>query len=248
MAVIKRADADRIARSAMILDLGDLHRHGEELKSSAKRSAETMLAQAKAERERLIGTAEADGRKAGFDAGFKEGRDAGFAEGQAKAIEQATELIRELTAAWTAGLERFTAERESMLDVSRDQIVRLAALMAERVTKRVVEIDDRVVAGQVAEALSMVTSPGRLRVVVHPADRELAEMVLPDLLKTIDSNPHAELEIDEAVGPGGCIVRTDAGGEIDATIKTQLSRLIAEVLPAAVDPDRDGGKAGDISA
>lgn len=249
MAVIKRSDAERVARDAMVLDLGDLHRHGEQLEVRARETADTIVADAKAERERLVATAKEDGHRSGYKAGFTEGRRAGFEAGQEKAIAQSEELIQHLLMAWTGALERFDAERENMLDVSRHDIIRLAAIIAEKVTKRKVEIDHEIISAQLASALRVVMNPGKLRVILHPADHELAEMVLPTLLKKLDGTVHAEIEIDEDVGQGGCVIRTEQGGEIDATIQTQFDRLIAEAMPiarpnGAPSGGQDGGQAG----
>ena len=52
---------------------------------------------------------------------------------------------------------------------------------------------------------------------------------VPELLAKLRSIEDVQIVPDEAVSPGGCIVRFGAG-QIDATLETQLRRIADELL------------------
>jgi len=231
MAMIKDANAREMARDAVVLDLGDLRRQANDLKERAEAEAERIVAEAHAERERLIADASEEGRKAGYTQGLEEGRVEGRAEGQAEAKEEERGRIEEVTASWQRALADFERRRDDILIDARSDVLRLALLFARKVTKRVVACDTGVAESQLEAALGHVLEPTHLQVVVHPDDRDRIDDVLPALTRRLAGGASAELAVDEAVGRGGCIVRT-AGGEIDATIETQVERIVARLLPS----------------
>ena len=233
MAVIKRADADRMARDAMVLDLADVTRHGQLLERQAKERAETTVANAKAERARLIAGAEELGRKQGYDAGFAEGLEAGRIQGREEAIAQAADALAQLGGTLAEAISAFDAGREGMIAEARRDIVTLAAIVAERVTKRAVEIDEQVATAQVEAALRVVARGSHAKVAVNPADVALVREAVPAIVKRLEGLKHCDIVEDESVTPGSCVVRTDGGGLVEATVEGQLARLIAEALPDA---------------
>ena len=46
---------------------------------------------------------------------------------------------------------------------------------------------------------------------------------------------HAEVQTDGTLLPGSVVSRSETGGTLDASIQTQLDRLIEEILPGASD-------------
>ena len=115
MAVIKRADADTFARKAVSLHLGDLNRQGDELVARARQEAGTILAEARAEAERLIAGAAEIGRAAGHEEGLAEGREKGHEEGYSAALRASAETISQLESAWRRALELLEGDRARMV-------------------------------------------------------------------------------------------------------------------------------------
>ena len=233
MALIKRADADRMARQALVLDLGDLVAEGERIRTTAQKDAERIRTEGRAERDRLIADARARGHAEGAAKGHAEGYQKGLEEGAAKALAQRTPQIEQTVKAWTEALDAFASEREALLEETRSCVLQLAAMLAMRIVKREVSMDPTLVERQLAEAIAVVSRPSKLRVSVHPDDEARARDVLPGLVARFGNVEHAELLIDAAVGRGGCVVRTSGGGEIDATVASQLDRMIEVLLPGA---------------
>lgn len=246
MAVIKGANAEEAARRAFRLDLGDLSRRGLEAIEAARREAERIRAEAVAERERIVAGAWDEG----FERGRAEGHEAGLAEGRAagrsEAFEAARPRLEASAGALESAVEPFNAMRDGLLEAGRRDAVRLALLLAGRVTKRVVEIDEGVAVEQVASAFGELSRRTRVLVRLHPDDRESVAEALPALAERFESVEHAELIGDETVGRGGCVVTTDAGGAVEARIGELLDRMVEALWPPPVrGVEREDGPPAD---
>lgn len=229
MPLIRQSIIDPAGRDAVVLHLGDLGRLGERMKQSAREQAEAILAEAKAERDRIVSGAQAVGHAQGVERGFKEGRERGLAEGRAQALTEWRDRLTKLDKGWTDGLHAFLAERERLLLEARQDVLRLAVMLGEKVTKRTIEVDPSVVADQVAEVIALVARPTRVTLSVHPDDRSIVEEIAPGLRRRFPSAQEIEITTDGTLARGSCIART-AGGRIDASIGTQLARIARALL------------------
>jgi flagellar biosynthesis/type III secretory pathway protein FliH len=228
--------ARTLARETIVLDLGDLVRQGEQIKAAARAEADRVLAEAKAERQRLIATAADEGRAAGLAKGTDEGLKQGEAAGRQGALAEFREKLAALEQGWLTALGKFEAERDRMLLEARQDIVRLAALSAEMVTKRHAALNPGAVADQLGAVLALLSRPTRLTVAIHPDDQAIVREALPGLTDKYAAATHVEITPDPAIGRGGCVARTSGGGVIDATIETQLGRIVETLVPAAPAP------------
>jgi len=229
--LIKRADADEVAKQAVTLHLGDLEREGAAMIAHAKTRAESILAKGRAERDRLIAGAAERGYKAGYARGHAEGLAKGSETGEAQALEHTSAAISALVEQWGLVLSRFESSRERMISEARADIVHLAAMVAEKVARRSVELDPGVVERAMEAALRRVVGPTALTVVVHPDELSLSERLLPVLLDRVGSSAHGAVVADASVERGGCIVRTSGGGVIDADVRAAIERVVETLLP-----------------
>jgi len=233
MPLIRQPLADPNVRDAVVLQLGDLRRAGEHLRESARREVESMLAAARAERDRIVSGADRDGHAQGLERGFREGRERGAAEARAEAMTQWRERLSAIEAGWAEALQRFLADRERMLLEARQDVLQLAVLLAERITKRALHVDPTLVNEQVAEVLALVARPSRLVICLHPEDRPIVEEVLPGLRRRFPSVQELEMVDDPRLQRGSCTARS-AGGAIDASISTQLDRIAEALIPGGL--------------
>lgn len=232
MAVVRQAESARVAKNAIVLDLGDLKRQGETIRALAAQEASAIIETARAERARLA----AGGREEGFLAGQLEGREAGLvkgrAEGHAAALAHSRDNLAKLDANWTQALNEFVAVRETMLSEARADVIRLALAIAERVVKRTIQADPSVVASQLAAALDLVSRSTRLTIAVHPEDEAAAREALPAITARLGEGMHAQIQPDASLTRGSVIVRTATGGSVDAGIDVQLERIARTLLPS----------------
>lgn len=231
MALIRQAEFAMAGRDAIVLDLGDLARQAERLREAARVEAEQMASQARAERERILSGAAEEGRRQGHEEGLSRGREEGMKAGREAALADARERLAALEASWTKALEAFDTERERMLQEARHDVLRLAVAVAEKVVKRSIVLHEATAVDQLAAALTLVSRATRLSVAVHPEDREPVREALPELLGRLASGAHVDLVDDAALHRGSCVIRTASGGEIDASIGSQLDRIVEVLLP-----------------
>jgi flagellar assembly protein FliH len=235
--------AREIAREAMVLDLADIRRQGELIVEQARKRAEKLIADAQAERARLIAGAAEKGREDGKTQGIAEGRKAGAQQGREAAMKEYKAKVDAIVATWTAATAELTAARESMLSEARTDLIRLAAGIAEKIVKRHVQVNPETVVDQLEAVLRVVMHASELVVAVNPDDRGVLAEAVPELLARFDGVKHVALVDDAGLARGSCVVRTrqstgsSGGGEIDASIATQLERIVEAIVPSRIEGD-----------
>lgn len=231
MPLLKRDNSsDRLASEAVVLDLGDLRQQAEKLRAQARAEADRILEQARAEAEMLTAEAAQKGHDAGYQQGYDEGLAAGRKQGHAEALQKTREQLNQLQQAWVDAAQQWDSERRTMLLDARQSVLELAIAIAERICKRAPRVDRSLVVDQVAAALEQITRPADVQVRIHPDDRPLLSEALPELIKAGDTCEHVHLVDDSQIEPGGCKV-TYGKGTIDATLATQLDRIVQALLP-----------------
>lgn len=247
MALIKNSNAAQMAREAIVLDLGDLSRQADVILRVAKAKAEQIVEAARAERERLMSDAAAIGKAEGLAEGLAEGHRVGVEQGRATAVEEHRAAIAALNTGWMSGLGVFVESRERMLAEAKRDVLALALGIGEKVTKRVIESDAAVVAAQLEAVLNLVLRPTRLQVKVHPSDRSTIEAAMPALVAQYGHAEHVQIVDDATLARGSCVAKLAdgsgaggagssgaSGGSIDASIETQLNRIVEALLPGYV--------------
>jgi len=239
MGIIKRADLESYTRNAVPMDIGDLHRRGKAVVEAAQNEAVQVLKDAKAQRDKLV----SDASKVGTDQGYQEGRAKGIDEGTAAGIKQAQmehgQRLDALIDGWTKALTEWESERSELMIAARTEVIELAAHIAARVIKRTIDLDPEVVVDQLETILDSLVSATDIRVRAHPGDMELLGRVMPAMVDKCSACNHAQLVEDDTLSPGSCVVTTKGGGTIDASIMTQLDRVVATLLPAHRGPEYD---------
>lgn len=234
MALIKNIQSNRLLKEAIVLDMGDLGRQADRLLTGARDEAQSISDQARAEANALVQGADKRGYAEGLERGLTEGRESGQREGRALAVEQAAKQLEQLIMSWTAALGQWETDRSAMLQDAREDVIRFAFALAQKVVHRMVAVDPTIVQDQLAQALALLSKPTAIEISVNPADRKLVEEVLPGLLVSVARCQHASLHDDPSITVGGCVVAT-ANGRIDATIQTQLERIAEALVPEQID-------------
>lgn len=224
-----------------MLDLGDLNRQAERILSDARVEADRIIADSRAEAEQLIDSADTVGHERGYERGLAEGREAGREEGRQEVLDTLKPQINELIAGWNKSLEQWETDREEMLLAAREDVLTFAFALAQKIILRAIEHDPSIVRDQLESALKMLTKPTAVSVRVHPEDKACIEDAMPNLLEQFAGCEHLGVREDDSISRGGCIVNTN-GGQIDATIETQLARIAEALLPqdrtAPAQPER----------
>lgn len=231
MALLRPSELARLPRDAVVLDLGDLASQGRQLCAAAQAQADQIVADAKKKREFILAGAREGGFAKGMEEGLARGRDEGLRAGEKAALDEWRAKLSKLEQSWATALARLEAEREAMMQAARADVVTLALRIAERIVHRQIECDPSTVVDQVAAALAHVAQPSGLVIAVHPDDAALVQAAIPTLSTRLAALRHASLVSDASLARGSCILRSHGGGEVNASLHTQLERIARAIVP-----------------
>lgn len=237
MGMIKRADVEQYTRNAYVMDLDDLEKRGKALIDAANTQASQIIKDAGQERVNLISNASTKAREQGYEEGHSEGHEKGKTLGLAQAHEEHHKRLEQIETMWSEQLIGFEQKRDAMLESARVQVIELAAAIAQRVVRRMVQLDPGVVLKELESVLSTVTEPTRLVISVNPEDAELAQRELPGMIDRFASCEHAQVITDPSLPRGSCVARTPGGGLVDASLTKQLDRIVESLLPDGHIPE-----------
>ncbi len=234
MPVMKRQESSPLLQRAIVLEMGDLGCQAEQLKEGARLEAATIVTAAEQEAERVaaqIGDeAQRQGHAEGFERGLAEGRKRGCEEAIASAAAQFEQLQR----SWIDAAQQWEQRHQEMQSQGRRDVLALALRLAELVVHRIVQVDRSVVVDQLAAALSYVLRSMEVTVRIHRDDRQLLEQAMPQLIAEFSQVKSLSLVDDDQIDRGGCVI-SYGQGQVDATVETQLRRLVMMILP---DPEQ----------
>ncbi len=234
MSVIRKTDAEALLSKAAVLDLSDLARQADAILARAQRQAGEILEQAQARHDKLVAEGHAKGYAEGLAKGHAEGLAKGRDEGVKGAIKETRERAVRLEQGWAEALVRFEKDRSAMLSQARQDVLSLALEIARRITRRSLSLDPSIIGTLIEEALSHVAAPTQVEVSVRADEERLAAEMLPAIAATFKACRQVGLRPDPSLPPGSVIVRGAGGGEVDASVETQLAR-ITDAL-AVADP------------
>lgn len=150
-------------------------------------------------------------------------------EGFDYGLNLSKEEIKKLNKAIT----EFIHAKERVMEQSAPDIAFLAVKVAEKVIKKHLEVDDKIVLNVVSEVLKTL-GKGETNIIIraNPADVELIQENIPELYPYGDSNTKITVIKDEEVDWGSCIVETKSG-MVDAKFSTQL-QILQKALEAGL--------------
>ena len=238
MPVIPRADSREMARRAIVLDLGDLRHQGDQIIAKAQQQAQSILERARSEREAILSKDQDEGFTKGHTQGLEEGKTEGRELGRTEALSEMRERIDAVTNQWEDTATRIESSRDQMIADARRDLLSLALSIAGKVIQRAIEADPTIVQHQLEAAIAHAIRPSRLILECSSSEPNDIQVVLPEIAQRLTNGAHIELVPSDEHSPGSIVLRTE-GGEIDASIETQLARIAEAIVPART-PSGDG--------
>ena len=227
MGVIKSENAPaKLAAFSMT----DIETAAKRILLRAQQQAEQLLTEAQVEARGIRDRAAADGVMDGRKEGLAKGLDEGRKSGHAAALAEHKDKLAKLSQTLMAQVMALEESRRALESQGTAEVVKLAAAIARRVTKRQAAFDPTVLEANLNDAMKLVVHASDVRVAVHPSQKQQLEDVLPRLQLQWPNLEHVELVEDTSLAVGGCRVFT-ANGHIDADLDTQLDRIISELMP-----------------
>jgi len=169
----------------------------------------------------------------GYEQGHKEGLEFGHREG----LEQGRAAVQEKLSQLDTMMATLQRPFEELDQQVENEIVTLVINMVRQLIRREVKLDPGQIVGVVREALGVLPVSARnVRVVLHPEDAVLVR----EAYTLGEHDQQWQIVEDPVIQRGGCRVATDTS-QIDATLDSRLSSLIAPLLAGERLQDNDGG-------
>jgi flagellar assembly protein FliH len=164
-----------------------------------------------------------------------------MAFGHKEGLERGRDELRQRVAAFDALLSTLERPFEQLDRQVEDEIVALVINMVRQLMRREVRLDPAQIVGVVREALGVLPVSARnIRVVLHPEDATLVR----EAYAIGDHDQKWQIVEDPVIQRGGCRVTTETS-QIDATLDSRLSSLIAPLLAGERVADHDADGPGD---
>lgn len=175
-----------------------------------------MRAEATAEIDRL--------RHEAIEQGLNEGRAAAAAEADAKLRQAINERVGQHGQAVQSTVQQIANLHQQWLNSYADTLVAMVVAISERVIRGRLDREPEILLRWATESLGAARSANRLTVAVHPETLGELGQSLDELLRHPGLPEETSIIPDETVPRAGVVVR-QVGGEVVATLETQLGRL-----------------------
>jgi len=194
----------------------DLSKRAHQQLEQCQQEVARMRADAKADIERL--------RKEAHEEGLRAGRAAAVAEAETKLRKAVDARVGEHGAAVKTMVQQIAKMHDEWLKSYADTLVSMAIAVSERVIRGRLDREPQILLRWATESLAAARSANRLTVAVHPETLAELGQSLDELLRHPGLPEDTSIVPDESVPKAGVIVR-QVGGEVVATLETQLGRL-----------------------
>jgi flagellar assembly protein FliH len=187
----------------------------EEILEEARNEAEEIRQEAESEAQEIIENKENEvesAREEGYDDGYDDGRQ-DAREDMADLLDQAEEVLLEAK-----------HQREAYLNENLKTLVELAGLMAERIVRDRVDVEDTTIKRVLQSALSEVSDAEDVTVVLSPDDAEVIRDVKSEYVEDHPNLEQMSISEDSKMKRGGCRIETRFGN-IQGTVKGQIEHL-----------------------
>lgn len=152
-----------------------------------------------------------------------------FSRGRQEGRKDVGDQFENVANALAKGLEEISRLRESILNNSSRDMLRLVLTISRQVIHREVTVDPEIVLSTIDMALQAAVESDVFHININPADLALVEERKPLFLASIKGLENIIFRADENVAQGGCLVESDLG-QVDATIEGQLEEVRKTLL------------------
>jgi flagellar assembly protein FliH len=139
---------------------------------------------------------------------------------EAEAVERTAQAVGRLTST----VDDFMAQREELLKSSEGTVLKLAIALARKIIGDAVTIDETIVLDTVRRALRHVVEKETVIVRVNPEDLKIVREHRSEWISIVEGTRALEIEEDERIRRGGCLVETESGS-VEAQIEKQIQTL-----------------------
>lgn len=146
-----------------------------------------------------------------------------FEEGRRSGMEVAEKKMAAMLRKFSQSIAELAELRPGIFKATEREVVELSIEIAKKLVHREISIDEKIIATFVRVALDRLTTKSSLKVYLNPADFEVVQENLHQILAN-DPDRVVELKVDDTLGRGDCVVESDYGS-VDARISEQFKEI-----------------------
>ena len=199
----------------------------EEILADARVEAAAIVAAARREASTLIDDAREQAeamREAAWQEGKHEGEEAARIEIEEKLRNEMSTYRDDLRADLQEIVDAVVDGRRRLWEQQEGEMLAFVIDISKQVIKTEVQQNENVLMGIVRNAMRRVTDKENMRIRVAASDAPRIKAAREDIMQIVDGIRSLEIVDDRRIGPGGCVIETNAG-TIDAKIETQLGEI-----------------------
>ncbi len=201
-----------------------------------KSEAEKILEKAQAQAEIIVNTArlEVSGL---YEKAENEGYQAGMAQAAAEAQQHSQQIagqLQQLVERLESGINQAQKDRMDLIDSVEPAVLKLVTDSVEKIVRHEIKTDPRIVLRNIKACLRRIKDVNEVTVRVSPAELAFVKSQREELISCSECIHSAAIVDDRRVGSGGCIVESTSG-DFDATVDTQLERIMNRIMEIAAD-------------
>ena len=151
--------------------------------------------------------------------------------GLAHGREEAHSELQSATRALLDGAKQLDGLRSTLYQRQKDDLVRLALVIAEQVIGQELTANEEAIVGVVENALKSALETDSHHIRVHPDDLAVVQTHKPLFLANVHGLKEISVEADTNVSRGGCVIESDMG-EVDASLETRLAGIASQLQNA----------------
>lgn len=147
-----------------------------------------------------------------------------YDEGRKDGVAATEEHLGQVTKALAAACSEINDLKETMLQRSSDDMLRLVLAIAQRVVQAELSISNDVIARTVQQAIQMAVSAEEFHIMVNPDDLQVVQEHKPLFIASLSGLSNIEFVSDKEISRGGCVLESPLG-RVDATIEAQMEAI-----------------------
>jgi flagellar assembly protein FliH len=209
-----------------VMKLADITTQANEIILDARKTAAGIRTEARANAE----AARRQAHEQGYSEGFAEGQARGMQDGARAAADQARARIEDQSKQLVDSARSILAAIEEVGDrpyqLAADEVLEFAIDLSTKIVGHLARTDTSVARGNLVKAMKLAGADGEMIVAVNPVQLHELSRDFAEFVEVIDASSRARLVGDRQVAPGGVKITT-ARGVIDATVETQLDKVVS---------------------
>lgn len=154
-----------------------------------------------------------------------------YTKGRIAGRQESEKKLHSAVKAFGDGLEQINNLRKSLLESSKEDMVRLIMAAAKKVIQTEIEKNKEIIIHTVNKALQSAIEADEYYIKVHPEDLQIVSEKEPLFLASMKGLQNIHFISDETISRGGCIAESRTG-EVDATIESQLDEIYKHLYAA----------------